>query len=148
MKYLVLHAPIKAPHRVGATLLRGDTVYLEIDGFLGNDVLACGSAIDLRDYEGRYEIIDALPSRLTAERVGALETVLRSYNDWENDLITQEQLDRIDSECENILGPETFTAYVEVASRERWDGEQCLRVANDAEQLVKFLDQLDNMDVA
>lgn len=62
-KYLVLHAPILAPHRIGATLDQGDTVYLKIDGVLGSDVLACGSAVDTREYEGRFDIVDSLPSR-------------------------------------------------------------------------------------
>lgn len=59
--YLKLLAPIKPAHRIGATEDRGDVVYLEVDGVLGSDVLACGSAIQVeKDYPERWSFVEAI----------------------------------------------------------------------------------------
>lgn len=59
--YLALTAPIAPAHRLGATRDDGDTVYIKIDAVLGSMVLGCGSSIDTREYEGRMQVVTALP---------------------------------------------------------------------------------------
>lgn len=56
--YLHLREPVQPAHRIGATEVTPTGVLLEIDAILGQMVLACGSSIDVRQYEGRWAIIE------------------------------------------------------------------------------------------